>query len=60
MIKNSKSIFLSLLLVLFIGLKITGNIDWSWWWVVSPIWIPLGLGLLVVGIVLLVSTIKNI
>jgi hypothetical protein len=26
-------------LVTFIVLKLTGVIDWSWWWVVSPIWI---------------------
>jgi hypothetical protein len=26
-----------LLLVLFIGLKITHQIDWSWWWVMSPL-----------------------
>lgn len=30
-----------LLLVLFVGLKLTNNIDWSWWWVLSPIWISL-------------------
>jgi hypothetical protein len=29
------SIF-SLLTVLFVGLKLTGNIDWSWWMVLSP------------------------
>lgn len=32
---------LPLLLVLFIGLKLTDNIDWSWWWVLSPLWVPL-------------------
>lgn len=32
--------FLSALTVLFIGLKLTRYIDWSWWWVLSPIWIP--------------------
>ena len=31
----------SLLLILFIGLKLGGIINWSWWWVLSPIWIPL-------------------
>jgi len=31
--------FLSLLTLLFIGLKLTGYIAWSWWWVLSPIWI---------------------
>jgi nitric oxide reductase large subunit len=27
------------LTLLFIGLRLTGNIDWSWWWVLSPVWI---------------------
>lgn len=27
-----------LLGVLFIGLKLAGIIDWSWWWVLSPFW----------------------
>lgn len=31
--------FVGLLTILFIGLKLTGYIDWSWWWVLSPIWI---------------------
>ena len=31
----------SLLTVLFIILKLTDRIDWSWWWVLCPIWIPL-------------------
>ena len=31
--------FFGLLTILFIGLKLTGYIDWSWWWVLSPIWI---------------------
>lgn len=26
-----------LLTVLFVGLKLTGHIAWSWWWVISPI-----------------------
>ena len=43
--------FLSLLALLFIGLKLTGHIDWSWWWVLSPIWIKCSLLLLlIVGI----------
>ena len=28
------------LFVVFLVLKLTGNIDWSWWWVTSPLWIP--------------------
>jgi len=33
--------FCGLLTILFIALKLIGKIDWSWWWVLSPIWIPL-------------------
>lgn len=38
--------FSGVLLLVFITLKLTGNIDWSWWWVLSPFWIPLGLCLI--------------
>jgi len=31
--------FCGLLTVLFIALKLTGYISWSWWWVLSPLWI---------------------
>lgn len=39
--------FTCLLAILFIGLKLTGYIDWSWWWVLSPIWIPFALVIVV-------------
>jgi membrane protein YdbS with pleckstrin-like domain len=31
--------FVGLLTVAFIVLKLTNYIDWSWWWVLSPLWI---------------------
>ena len=31
--------FAGMLTVLFVGLKLTGFIAWSWWWVLSPLWI---------------------
>lgn len=37
--------FLSLLTLLFIGLKLGGAITWSWVWVLSPLWIPFGLAI---------------
>ena len=33
----------SLLAVAFIVLKLCNVIDWSWWWVLAPIWIPIAL-----------------
>ena len=35
--------FWGLLLLLFIGLKVAGVIKWSWWWVLSPLWISVAI-----------------
>lgn len=43
--------FAGLLTILFVGLKLTGYIDWSWWWVLSPIWIGFAILLLVVIVI---------
>ena len=43
--------FGTVLFLVFLVLKLTGNIDWSWWWVTSPLWIPLALGVVVMGII---------
>ena len=40
--------FIGLLTIVFIVLKLTGVISWSWWWVLSPIWI--GCALFVVAV----------
>lgn len=29
--------------IIFIILKLTGNLNWSWWWILAPIWIPLSI-----------------
>jgi len=41
--------FIGLLTIAFIVLKLVGVINWSWWWVTSPLW-----GGLVLGIVILI------
>lgn len=45
--------FLTLLTLLFVGLKLTGVIAWSWVWVLAPIWIPLALALVIFLVALL-------
>ena len=35
--------FTELLLIVFIVLKLTNVINWSWWWVLSPLWITLSI-----------------
>jgi len=44
-----------LLTVLFVGLKLTGHITWPWIWVLSPIWISIGLALVVLGLIYLIA-----
>jgi hypothetical protein len=31
----------TVLFLIFLILKLTHTIDWSWWWVFSPLWIPI-------------------
>lgn len=45
--------FCGLLALVFIVLKLCNVITWSWLWVLAPIWMPLGLGIVVVCLVLL-------
>lgn len=42
--------FTGVLTVLFIALKLTGYITWSWWWVLAPLWLPT---VVILGILLL-------
>ena len=32
---------LGILGLIFITLKLTGHIAWSWWWVLAPFWFPI-------------------
>lgn len=52
-VKSSGVTLIGLVFVLFLGLKLTGHITWSWWWVTAPLWGPLAivLALIVVGFV---------
>jgi hypothetical protein len=49
--KNNSINISTVLLILFIILKLTNNIDWHWLWVLSPIWLPIAF---VVGIILII------
>ena len=51
--------FLSLLFLLFLGLKLGNVIDWSWWWVFAPIWVPIALLLLGIGILFIYAVITT-
>ena len=52
--------FSGLLTVLFVGLKLTGHITWPWWWVLSPIWISLLIGIAILIIFLIVAIVTGV
>jgi hypothetical protein len=39
------------LFVVFLVLKLTHLIDWSWWWVTAPIWIPVLFVIVVLAVI---------
>ena len=48
-----------LLAILFIALKLTEVIAWSWWWVLAPIWITFVFVVLVLIVVSIVIAVNN-
>lgn len=52
--------FLGALTILFIALKLTHIIDWSWWWVLAPLWIPVAVVLGIIAIVAIVIMIVKL
>ena len=47
--------FFGLLTIVFITLKLTSIISWSWWWVLAPLWAP-AITLVTAGILLAITT----
>ena len=39
-----------MLFFVFLILKLTGAVEWSWWWVTSPLWMPLALVVVVIAL----------
>lgn len=52
--------FLGLLAIVFITLKLLCIIDWSWWWVLAPLWMPVGILLAFIVCVVLVVAISSL
>lgn len=47
---------LDLVTIAFVVLKLCKVIDWSWWWVFSPIWIPLAI-IVVIGLLVAIFSV---
>lgn len=52
--------FSSLLTLIFITLKLTHVIAWSWFWVLFPTILTTALGLLFVGVILLILAVSAV
>lgn len=51
--------FVGVLTIVFIVLKLLGKINWSWVWVLSPIWISAALVILLLVIFIIIAAILN-
>lgn len=51
--------FTGIILAILVALKIAGVIDWSWWIVLMPLWVEIGLVALVVLIIYVVAILKK-
>ena len=51
--------FVGLLTIVFIVLKLVGVITWSWWWVLSPLWISALVALVILAIIFIVILVKE-
>ena len=51
--------FFGLLGIVFITLKLCGVIDWEWWLVLAPIWVPVLVVFVVVFIITLVDAVRG-
>ena len=58
-VRNSGMGFIGVLTLIFIVLKLTNNISWSWIWVLSPIWITTILLIIIFAIIMIGGRIKK-
>lgn len=48
-----------LLFVVFLVLKLTNVIAWSWWWITAPLWVPLALVILILLVIIGIGVFKD-
>ncbi|AWN05833.1 hypothetical protein SEA_PRIAMO_71 [Mycobacterium phage Priamo] len=47
------------LFLVFLVLKLTDYVDWSWWWISAPLWIPAGIVAAAYGLAALLTYTAN-
>lgn len=51
--------FGTVLFLIFLVLKLTGVISWSWWWVTAPIWIGLIIALVIIAGIIIYKIVES-
>jgi hypothetical protein len=49
----------TILFLIFLVLKLTHYIDWSWWWVTAPLWIPAAVIVVIGGTALIAKGLRR-
>jgi len=52
--------FLAILTIIFVIAKLWGVVDWSWWLVFLPIFISLGIFILIISVILILAIVAVI
>ena len=47
------------LFIVFLVLKLTHLIAWSWWWVTAPLWAPIALVLVIILFMFLIAVVAH-
>lgn len=47
------------LFIVFLILKLTHVINWSWWWITAPLWISFGLVILFFIVIVIIGAVVN-
>lgn len=58
--KSSGIWFTGLLQIVFIVLKLTGYIAWSWFWVLAPMWISVAIAVAFILLIVAIALISSI
>ena len=48
-----------MMFIVFLVLKLVDKIDWSWWWVTAPLWIPTAIVVLALVLLLIIALIMK-
>lgn len=52
-----KDDWITILFLIFLVLKLTNCISWSWWWVTSPVWLP---ALIIIFFMIIIAVVIDI